>query len=658
MVTEYGGAEGNDESVDPVISAGGDFVAFATSATNLGIAIPTGTRQIVVWNRKTGVFGVASLSGGTGSIAANSGTGHPTISDDGSVIAFESTASNLTPESNSGVQQIFVRDLARETTTLVSIDETAGTASGGSKVSTSPSISGDGHTVTFITESLLTSTPTRGFVQAYARNLSLRQTTMISIDTAGTGGANAQVSSVDISADGTKAVFDTAATNQTPDHLVGGSHVFLRDSGLRATKIVSRDEYGDLALGVLPTIAGSGAVVAFSSSSSGVTSGLSSSSMQVFVRDLTTADTTLISGPLGIGGGADPGNVNPLSVALSEGGDFAAFTMTANNLVSGGASIFSQVYARGVADDPSVVRVSGPDRYSVAESIATRLFTADSHSIVFVTSGEGYPDALSASAAAASIRAVGAPVVLVRRDSVPTGVAAEILREGPRNVVIVGGPATVSEGVVDELRRLTGKSPITIDGANRYTASTATSAFFFQPGVPVAYVASGEGFADALAGGAVAGAGKGPVLLTPKGGVTAEVKAELERLKPGKIVVLGGAGTVSDAVVTELQGIAPTTRVAGADRFATAVEASKSVFGANTRNVYIASGETFPDALSASAAAAASHGPLLLVAKDGIPASVVAELKRLNPRKITVVGGPNTVSDRVVTELKNYLRKE
>ena len=105
-------------------------------------------------------------------------------------------------------------------------------------------------------------------------------------------------------------------------------------------------------------------------------------------------------------------------------------------------------------------------------------------------------------------------------------------------------------------------------------ASSAAS----TPGV---YVATGENFPDALGAASAAAVRGGPVLLVQKTSIPQVTKDELTRLHPDVIVVAGGTAVVSDAVVTQLQAYAPSVvRAAGANRYATAVEVSKSAFPA------------------------------------------------------------------------------
>ncbi|MGO4384595.1 cell wall-binding repeat-containing protein [Specibacter sp. RAF43] len=194
-----------------------------------------------------------------------------------------------------------------------------------------------------------------------------------------------------------------------------------------------------------------------------------------------------------------------------------------------------------------------------------------------------------------------------------------------------------------------------IDGQDRYETSAATSRATFAPGVAVAYIASALTFPDALSGAAAAGAAKGPVLLTASNGVPATVRAELTRLKPHKIVILGGTGVVTGKVATDLKAFSSTvTRISGTDRYATSAAVSKASNDAGVGVAYIASGLTFPDALSGAAAAGSLSGPVLLTASNGLPTAVRTELTRLKPKKIVILGGTGVVTSKVATELTKY----
>ena len=192
------------------------------------------------------------------------------------------------------------------------------------------------------------------------------------------------------------------------------------------------------------------------------------------------------------------------------------------------------------------------------------------------------------------------------------------------------------------------------EGADRFATSAAIVDANYSPGVPVAYVAAGLNFPDALAGGAAAANDGGPLLLVLPNVIPAPVAAELQRLQPGRIVVLGGAGAISDAVLTSLQTYTSgaVTRVMGADRYRTAASLAASFPDGSP--VYIATGVNFPDALAATAAAASQHAAILLTDPVTLPPATAQALTALQPSSITIVGSTNAVSAAIATQLTAY----
>lgn len=191
-------------------------------------------------------------------------------------------------------------------------------------------------------------------------------------------------------------------------------------------------------------------------------------------------------------------------------------------------------------------------------------------------------------------------------------------------------------------------------GADRYATSAAIVDANYAPGVPVAYIASGENFPDALAGGAAAARDGGPILLVRHADVPSAVAAELSRLQPASIVILGGAASVTPTVQTALQTFTTgqVARISGADRFATAAALAET-FPVGTA-VYVASGANYPDALAATAAAASQHAAIVLTSPGVLPPPAVAALTQLQPTSITIVGGTAAVSASVAAQLSAY----
>lgn len=189
------------------------------------------------------------------------------------------------------------------------------------------------------------------------------------------------------------------------------------------------------------------------------------------------------------------------------------------------------------------------------------------------------------------------------------------------------------------------------DGPDRYTTAVelVSSAF---PSADRVFLASGEGFADALTASVAAGSQRAAVLLTGKDELPDAVRRELARLNPSDVVIVGGNASVGPGVEAELAEIVHVvTRVAGPDRYATAAAVARRFFPAAASDVWLASGEKFPDALAGSLPAIRTNGPLLLVHPQSVPEATGTELARLAPERLHVLGGPASISESVVAGL-------
>lgn len=195
-----------------------------------------------------------------------------------------------------------------------------------------------------------------------------------------------------------------------------------------------------------------------------------------------------------------------------------------------------------------------------------------------------------------------------------------------------------------------------LSGGDRYSTSVQISRPF-TAGVPVVYIATGENYPDALSAGSAAAAADGPLLLVDPNYVPGTIRAEIQRLQPQRIVVVGGTGAVSADVYNQLSQLAPSIRRdSGSDRFETSrliAERAFSSTGATT--AFIATGHDFPDALAASAAAASLGAPVILV--DGKATSAdggsVYLMHRLGVSRIYIAGGTAVVSAGIEASLKS-----
>ncbi len=296
----------------------------------------------------------------------------------------------------------------------------------------------------------------------------------------------------------------------------------------------------------------------------------------------------------------------------------------------------------GQSNTAAIDRVAGSDRYGTAAAISRYAFAGGASS-AYIANGTAFADALTGAPAAGHDKA---PTLLTELNGLPPATISELTRLAPRNIYVLGGPAVVSDAVVAQLARYThGGSVRRLAGSDRFGTAVAVSQHAFAPGVPVAYVAAGTGYPDAMAAGA-AGAHQGaPVLLTDGNALTPATAAELARLHPAKIVVLGGLKAVSGTVQSQLWNYAPVTRAAGADRFQTAAAlAAMTQHQGSVDTVFLANGLTLADGLTGGAAAGLVGAPLLTTDGTGLNPWTAAEIKVLNPKHIVVLGGPAVVT--------------
>lgn len=306
-------------------------------------------------------------------------------------------------------------------------------------------------------------------------------------------------------------------------------------------------------------------------------------------------------------------------------------------------------------DNTDITRLAGADRYATAAAISRARFSAGV-TTVYIATGTNFPDALAGAAAAGHRES---PVLLVRPNELPDATRAELARLSPDSIVVLGGTAAVSEAVRSQLAAYARSGNVyRLAGANRYATAALISKATFAPGVPLAYIATGDAFPDALSGGAMAGRDGAPVLLVQSRTLPDATRAELARLRPGSIAILGGTGAVSDAVRSQLAAYATTGtvfRLAGSDRYATAVVASRAGYKSGSDAVFVATGTAFPDGLAGGPVAALVPGPVLLVKPTDLPDAVAVELQRLAPDEVFVLGSTGAISNGVVNEISAAL---
>lgn len=218
------------------------------------------------------------------------------------------------------------------------------------------------------------------------------------------------------------------------------------------------------------------------------------------------------------------------------------------------------------------------------------------------------------------------------------------------------GALTASLGVLpavaaddDSTASAPGTSVTLLGGKDRYETSIFISRQAFPQTAPTAYIARGDVLADALSAGSLT---DGPILLAPNNGMCADtLRAELARLRPAKVVALGGQKAISDATLKAIAEGRPTDRIAGASRFETSANIALRAFPNGAGVVYVAdgmgkNGQGSPDAV---AGGSLTDGPVVLVSR-GSGATAANVVRRLGATQVIALGGPGVVSDAILSE--------
>lgn len=191
-------------------------------------------------------------------------------------------------------------------------------------------------------------------------------------------------------------------------------------------------------------------------------------------------------------------------------------------------------------------------------------------------------------------------------------------------------------------------------GDDRYETAVEVSRRYNDAStVQTVYLATGAKYPDALSLAPAAAQAGHALLLTPTSLLLPSVTAELQRLEPEHVIIVGTEESVSAQVAEQVATAVPDAgieRIGGANRYETSVLIAQHAFPDATR-AYVASGVLFPDALSAAPVAAAVAAPVILTPQAALTRSVREYFETSSIAHVVVAGGEPSVSGDVVAEL-------
>jgi len=193
-----------------------------------------------------------------------------------------------------------------------------------------------------------------------------------------------------------------------------------------------------------------------------------------------------------------------------------------------------------------------------------------------------------------------------------------------------------------------------LSGSDRYKTAIEVSKSGWKYTSDYVIIATGENFADALCATPIAKKYNAPILLADGKSLTTELSQELIRLKVKNVFIVGGEGAVSKEIGDQLRQSYNVVRLAGVNRYETSVKIAEQL-GTSSR-VVVATGESFPDALSIASIAGKEGMPILLTEKDTLPDCVQKYLSGKIISTTYIVGGQGVVGKTVEAKLSSVKR--
>lgn len=304
-------------------------------------------------------------------------------------------------------------------------------------------------------------------------------------------------------------------------------------------------------------------------------------------------------------------------------------------------------------------RIGGKDRYETSVMIAEKAFEGSISNIV-IASGSNFPDALSGSVLA---KKMNCPLLIVNNTPEISSEALNYINEHltkDGHIYLLGGSGVLSDKYIEYFASsgYTSSNIERIGGKDRIDTSLKIASHINADSNSPVVICTANNFPDSLSISPVAASNGWPILLVSGNGISSEVQEYLAGRNPQSVYIIGGTGAVTAAVEKQIRSLpgymSKVARIGGTNRYETSCMINNT-FMDKPNDVFVASGDNFPDALSGSIYAASVNGPMLLV--DGTNfnqakgyLSAIASANESNV-KVTVFGLEGAVSTATVNNL-------
>lgn len=326
------------------ISADGRYVVMSCNASDMVAGDANGQYDVYVRDTTAGTTTRVSVADMSGTEL----TGYsitPSISSDGRYVAFVSNANNAVAGDTNAIQDVFVRDTVMGTTVRANLT-TASAQMSGSGTINGVQISANGRYVAMGVVAALDAADTNAVSDVYVRDLMAGTTTRVSVATGGAQGTAAS-SFPSIVPDGRYVTFQSTATNLVTGDANATSDVFVRDTMMATTTRVSvvtgtaAEGNGSSANGA---VSDDGRYIAFTSLASNLVVSDTDGFADLFVRDTSLGTTKLVSRTL-MGGLPNAAVLLTYAISIAGNGSIATFSSNATNLTSNDLNVTSDVFA-------------------------------------------------------------------------------------------------------------------------------------------------------------------------------------------------------------------------------------------------------------------------------------------------------------------------